>query len=230
MQHLTIETVARLVDHTPDSGEAAHLEACEECRHLLEAMRADLAALADLPMIEPPPTEWDDLEARLLEEGLIRRRPVQPSRWSMGAVRAAASVAIFALGAFAGAGWTREPTGRLEPITPSFAGVETSSTASASMPLVAVREPRSAEETLAFYRQAEAVYLDALDRAASIRGGESENPVARLAALNAIAAITRSALAESPADPVLNGYHLTALAQREAIVRQMAASGNGRWF
>lgn len=230
MQHLTIETVARLVDEAPDSGEAAHLEACEECRHLLEAMRADLAALADLPMIEPPPTEWDELEGRLLEEGLIRRRPAQAPRWSMTAIRAAASVAIFAFGAFAGAGWTREPAGRVQPISTSFAGVETSSTASASVPLVAVREPRSAEETLAFYRQAEAVYLDALDRAASIRTTDGDNPVARLAALNAIAAITRSALVEAPADPVLNGYHLTAIAQREATVRQMAASGNGRWF
>jgi hypothetical protein len=230
MQHLTIETVARLVDEAPDSAEATHLEQCDDCRQLLEAMRADLAALADLPMIEPPPTEWDELEGRLLEEGLIRRRPVAPSRWSRGAVRAAASVAIFALGAFAGAGWTRQPAGRLEPISPSFAGVETSATPSVAVPMVAVREPRSAEETLAFYRQAEAVWLDALDRAASLRVNDAENPVARLAALNAIAAITRSALAEAPADPVLNGYHLTALAQREATVRQMAASGNGRWF
>lgn len=230
MQHLAIETVARLVDEAPDATEAAHLEQCDECRSLLEAMRADLAALADLPMIEPPPTEWDELEGRLLEEGLIRRRPVSPSRWTAPAIRAAASLAIFALGTAAGAGWTRGGSARIEPITPTFAGVETSSTSSASVPLVAVREPRSAEETLAFYRQAEAVWLDALDRAASLRSTEAENPVARLAALNAIAAITRSALAEAPADPVLNGYHLTALAQREATVRQMAASGNGRWF
>jgi hypothetical protein len=230
MQHLTIETVARLVDEAPDTVEANHLEHCEECRHLLEAMRADLAALANLPMIEPPPTEWDELEARLLEEGLIRRRPATQSRWTAGAARAAASVAIFTLGTLAGVGWSRGDAARVVPLETSFAGVETSSTASAAVPFVAVREPRSPEETVALYRQSEAVWLDALDRVAALRTTESANPVARLAALDAIAAITRSALAEAPADPVLNGYHLTALAQREATVRQITASGNSRWF
>ncbi|MGH7501026.1 MAG: hypothetical protein ACREL7_04640 [Longimicrobiales bacterium] len=230
MQHLAIETLARLADEAPDEVEAAHIEQCDECRHILEAMRADLAALADLPMIEPPPTEWVELEERLLEEGLIRRRPAAHSIWTKGVVRAAASAAIFALGTLAGAGWTRGDEARVLPFETSFAGVETSSTASSRVPLVAVREPRSAEETLALYRQAEAVWLDALDRASALQSTESADPVARIAALSAIAAITRSALEEAPADPVLNGYHLTALAQREATVRQMAASGNGRWF
>ena len=31
---------------------------------------------------------------------------------------------------------------------------------------------------------------------------------------------TRAALGQSPADPVINGYHLTALAQRNATIKQ----------
>jgi hypothetical protein len=82
------------------------------------------------------------------------------------------------------------------------------------------------------YRQAEALYLDMLTRVAELETGTTQpnDPVARLAALESIAAITRSALYQAPADPVLNGYHLTALAQREATLRQMAASKPGRWF
>ncbi len=56
------------------------------------------------------------------------------------------------------------------------------------------------------------------------------DPVARLATLESIAAITRSALDQAPADPIINGYHLTALAQKEATLRQIAASKNGKWF
>jgi hypothetical protein len=92
-------------------------------------------------------------------------------------------------------------------------------------------EPGTPEETLQLYRQAEALYLEVLTRVAALEeedgGGD---PVARLAALEGIANITRSALDQAPADPVLNGYHLTALAQREATIRQIAASKPGRWF
>ena len=226
MQHLMIETVARLVDEAPAATEAEHLEQCVECRALLEAMRADAAALRDLPMIEPPPTEWPDLEQRLLDEGLIRRRAGAPA-WRANAMRFAASLTLFVVGAASGVAWTRANTGP-SPLA-SATGARTAG--SGTPTLIAATEPETAEETIQLYRQAEALYLDALTRVAELddqrTGGD---PLARLAALESIATITRSALDQAPADPVLNGYHLTALAQREATIRQIAASKPGRWF
>lgn len=227
MQHLMIETVARLVDEAPAATEAEHLEHCAECRALLEAMRADTAALRNLPMIEPPPTEWPDIERRLLDEGLIRRRAGAPV-WRTSAMRLAASITLFVVGAASGVAWTRaQSTGPA-----ALASATGARTAGSGVPtLIAATEPETAEETIQLYRQAEALYLDALTRVAELddqrTGGD---PLARLAALESIATITRSALDQAPADPVLNGYHLTALAQREATIRQIAASKPGRWF
>jgi hypothetical protein len=232
MQHLMLETIGRLVDEAASAEEAAHLEQCDACRTELETMRADVAALANLPMIEPPPTEWEALEKRLLEEGLVRRRASARAPWLPAMIRTAASIAIFAIGAATGIAWTRntgDPGSSVSSAVP-FAGVESQSSNGNAVPLVAVREPRSSDETLALYRQAEAVYLDALTRVGEMSTGEAGDPFARLAALESIAAITRSALAEAPADPVLNGYHLTALAQKEATLRQIAATRPGRWF
>jgi hypothetical protein len=222
MQHLMIETLARLVDETAAPEEAHHIEQCDECRAELEAMRADRAALAGLPMIEPPPTEWPDLEVKLLEEGLIRRRP---TGWRFPALRTAASVALFAGGLAVGVAWTRAG---------ATGGGSVTGVANARAPspvVIAASEPGTPEETVMLYRQAEALYLDMLARVAELENGEQAvDPVTRLAALESIAAITRSALDQAPADPVLNGYHLTALAQREATLRQIAASKPGRWF
>jgi hypothetical protein len=225
MQHLMIETMARLIDEAPTAEQAAHLERCEECRATLEAMRADLAALRNLPMIEPPPTEWDQIEAKLLEEGLIRRR-VGRSFWSSPAVRVAATIAVFAFGAFSGIAWTDGRTGG------DAESLQVARPTSATAPsLIMATEPGTPRETLQLYRQAEALYLEMLTRVAALEEEEGgSDPVARLAALEGIATITRSALDQAPADPVLNGYHLTALAQREATIRQIAASKPGRWF
>ena len=45
--------------------------------------------------------------------------------------------------------------------------------------------------------------------------------MSRLAALEGIVLMTGAALSEAPADPVINGYHLTALEQRDALLRQI---------
>lgn len=224
MQHLMIETIARLIDEAPNAEQAAHLERCDECRATLDAMRADLAALRNLPMIEPPPTEWDQIEEKLLEEGLIHRRAGQ-SFWSSPAIRVAATIAVFAFGAFSGIAWTGRDSSATRP------GQVARTTSAAAPSLIVATEPGTPEETLQLYRQAEALYLEMLTRVAALEEEEGgSDPVARLAALEGIATITRSALDQAPADPVLNGYHLTALAQREATIRQIAASKPGRWF
>jgi hypothetical protein len=231
MQHLMPETLARLVDEAPGDDETRHLAECGACRAELEGMRADAAALANLPMIEPPPTEWPELEARLLDEGLIRRHAGAPRWAALG--RAAAAVALFALGTATGTFLLRgsAPVAERGAVLANTLGTGVPVRNGQEPMLVRAAEPANADEALLLYRQAEAVYLDALTRVAELGGqAESGDPLARLAALESIAAITRSALDESPADPVINGYHLTALAQREATLRQIAATKSDRWF
>jgi hypothetical protein len=53
-------------------------------------------------------------------------------------------------------------------------------------------------------------------------GPSPGDPVARLAALDNIVLTTAEALHEAPTDPIINGYHLSALAQRDAVLRQLA--------
>src|SRR5687767_9959844 len=103
MSHLSIETLARLIDEVPSAEEAAHLDHCGECRGELEGLKADAAALAGLPEIEPPSTQWLAVESRLAAEGLLRpaaRRASQ--RWFRPLMQAAAAIMIFVVGSYAG--------------------------------------------------------------------------------------------------------------------------------
>lgn len=92
--------------------------------------------------------------------------------------------------------------------------------------------PRTAQEAAILLREAEGMYLDALARYAQLAGnaGEPGDPLARLAALEGIVLTTREALGRAPADPIINGYHMTALAQREATLQQIAATTRNPWF
>lgn len=75
MEHLTLEKLARLVDHAPSDEEARHLERCGACRTELEALRDQTEGLGHLPELRPPPHGWERLAARLREEGLVRAAP-----------------------------------------------------------------------------------------------------------------------------------------------------------
>ena len=71
MEHLTRESLARLVDESPQADEARHLATCLVCTSELEALRTQTQALASLPEIRPPLGDWEVLEARLRSEGLV---------------------------------------------------------------------------------------------------------------------------------------------------------------
>lgn len=115
MQHLTSETIARLVDEPAEAGEALHLASCLVCRRELDEMRTMTRALAGLPDPEPAEGAWRALEGRLRAEGLIRT--AAPRRFRMTPpVRVAASVALFLLGGATGAAiWARLSAGRSAP-------------------------------------------------------------------------------------------------------------------
>jgi hypothetical protein len=246
MSHLNLETLARLIDDTPDPTEMGHLDNCQQCREELEAMRADVAALQRLEDPEPPLAQWLLLEQRLEREGLMRRT----WRWQPSALRAAAAVVIFVLGGISASLLRRsEPAEYLTQNTTPSVGTVTqpapminpaatlaenpvvrAPAGDEPAPIVAQAPARTPEEAAARLRTAESDYLTALSRYTELAGRAAEgDPLARLAALESIVATTRAALGRAPADPVINGYHLTAVAQRDALLRQVSASGQ-TWY
>ena len=246
MSHLTLENLARLIDDTPDPTETSHLDNCKQCRDELEGMRADASALRSLDDPEPPVAQWLLLEQRLEREGLMRRT----WRWQPTALRAAAAIVIFVLGGISASLLTRsKERDYLTQNTPNIGTVQQTAPATnpaatlAENPIVSAPAPasqiatvaqqtpaRTPEEAAARLRAAETDYLTALTRYTELAGRAAEgDPLARLAALESIVATTRAALGRAPADPVINGYHLTAVAQRDALLRQVSASGQ-TWY
>lgn len=278
MSHLTAEDLARLVDESPGAQEAAHLEACEQCRVELGLMREDVQALSLLPDVMPAPDSWDVLERRLTQEGLIRQQRIVPVSNRM--LQMAAALVLFLAGSLAGrmtagggepmvahvpgppsAGQAPgtagsptgppSPTGQPSPDTQSVAAVQeearqreestapaprqqprrNSSVSLASSGFDAGSQATTMDDAIAVLRQAEELYLAALTRYAELATqSEAGDPVARLAAMQSIVNTTQAALNQTPMDPVINGYHLTALAQRDATLRQVAAATGDRWY
>ena len=79
--------------------------------------------------------------------------------------------------------------------------------------------------------QAQAAYVGALQRYAAIADPNSGNPPeTRLAALDRLVQLTAEALDRVPGDPVINGYHLAAVAERDAVRREMDRDASTEWF
>jgi hypothetical protein len=206
MQHLTGEELARLVEEEPGAGEADHLARCEPCRSELEAMREQTRSLGELGELEPSPFAWRGLLNALEEEGLVRGGR---SGRRVALRRIAAGVLLFAGGGVTGA------LARGRGPGPVVVGA-------------APPPARTAEEAGTRLRAAEEQYRAALSRYAELAGADATtDPVNRLAALEGIVLTTRAALKESPADPVINGYHLAAMGQRDALLRQISAARSG---
>lgn len=239
MSHLSLEALARLLDEEPTTTERRHLEGCAACRTELEALRADLLALGELPdLLPPPPGAWSALAERLHEEGLVSTSMAQPRRSGRHFLRLAAALSIFLSGAAAGflaRGAGGAGAGGTDPVASAHTQVEISPGAPVGSSLAARSSlsgrPPGYATISRDLEEAEAAYRAALARYAEFTGEDlSTNPIARLAALENIVISTRDALAAAPADPLINGYHMAALAQRDATVRQIAFSGNDRWY
>ena len=83
---------------------------------------------------------------------------------------------------------------------------------------------RTPDEAARFVRDAEGAYLAAMTRLAELTEAQSSDPAVRLATLDGIVVTTAAALERAPADPVINGYHLAARAQRDALLRTVSSS------
>ena len=197
MSHLTLDALARLADEPPRPDEAIHLTECSLCRAGLDELRTQAACLRRLTAIDPPPNEWNRISERLQVEhaatGQRRRTMARLARF-------AAAIALVALGAATHA-W--------------FAGRQPIDDGEFERPL-------TLDEAIARVRAAELVYRRSLlDYSSIARPEPPRDLVARLATLDAIVLTTRTALQRAPADPVINSYHLAALAERENLLDLM---------
>ncbi len=216
MLHLTLEALARLVDEAPDVHEEAHLADCSVCREELVALRGQTEALSTLPKLMPPPDAWPALSDRLRAEGLVRaerRRMPGP-----GMIRAAAAIALFLLGGAAGFVARGPVEGGAQPLAGALETEPGVRGGTGAVP------GESAVELSQEVERTEELFASALDRFMQASGTRAPDPAARLAALDNIVLTTAEALNESPADPVINSYHLTAVAQRKALLRQLSTS------
>lgn len=211
MQHLNPEELARLVDEEPTAEESLHLNRCGECSEELEEFRAQTSALGELSDYSAPPGQWERVERRLEQEGILPapiRTSLRPRFAPLLAI--AASLLLFLSGGFMGA--------------TVFDGASEAE-------LVGATPPATVEQAEQRLVAAENIYLEALTNYAQLTGyDESTDPVNRLAALEGIVLTTGAALEEAPADPVINGYHLAALGQREALLRQIVDQPERTWF
>ena len=244
MSHLSLETIARIVDEGASAEEKAHLDACRICTAELAGMREDVQSLHMMPDISPAPEAWGALERRLTDEGLIRARPRFALSSFTPLMQIAAAVVLFIGGSVAGrmsapvvTQYVADNSGeRIQNAQPAAGNtvqtpVESPAVTLASNTLRGNAQPRSADEAAQMLREMEELYLNALTRYAEFTSvPQTNDPVARLAALQSIVNTTQAALNAAPADPVINGYHLTALAQRDATLRQVAAATGERWY
>ena len=221
MGHLGTENLARLVSEAPSPEEEKHLDTCSACRFELDALKAQTEAIGSLPDLRPPAGDWEALEARLVSEGLVRSSGLarQASRWwSGGWMQAAAALVLFLGGtALGSSGLNPGESGDLAPgdVPP---GLELIPVGFQMQPVSNLADAAEAVNTaeqhymlaLLQYRQ----ILDAQGEPASIG-----DPTARLAAIEAIVAASRAGIQQAPADPYVNGVLVSALAEREAFLR-----------
>ena len=230
MSHLSTDRLAALGDEAPTPVEAAHLASCEACAREHAAYRA-LVTMAheERGAIGIPLTRFEAIASALAAEQVVvapaARTVGQPARTRSilrMPMRAAAGFLLLAGGAVAGrvsAGVSPFPFARTSTGTVASSSANLP-TAIESTNFASIEEARNAQlHSEARYQQA-AAYLAEHDTTVAGEG----SPVAyrsRLAALDQVISTTREAMREAPHDPVINGYYLTTLGQREATLRQL---------
>ncbi len=231
MSHLSIDRLAALGDEAPAPVEAAHLAACEACAREHAAYRALVTMAHDeRGAIGIPLTRFEAIATALAADQAVvaSASPATLGREARGRgflrtpMRAAAGFLLLAGGVMAGrisAGVSPLPfAGHGAASDATSASGPASSTDSANF--ATIEEARVAQlHSEALYQQA-AAFLAEHDTT----GAGSGSPVAirsRLAAFDQVLLTTREAMREAPHDPVINGYYLTTLGQREATLRQL---------
>jgi len=221
MSHLSPERLAALVDETPTAAELAHLAGCAECARERAAYR-NLVELAvnRSASIASPLTSWDALRPALAQDGIIdggKRSPVAKERFGRPWRQAAAAVLLISGGLVAG---------RLSAGASLLPRTAALSTQTGSSNIDSLPHFRSVDDARAAQTQAQALFQNATAFIAQqdTTITPAESPAAmrtRLAALDRTRQVLGEALNQAPSDPVINGYYLTTVGQREATLRQM---------
>jgi hypothetical protein len=221
VSHLPTERLAALSDESPTATELAHLTTCADCareravyQNLLELASADSARLG------APLTTWERLAPALVADGVIDSGRALPTvarhnRRRGPWLQAAAAVLLVTGGMVAG----RVTAGT--PVLP-LGGATNRLVASAdSVPRFgSIEEARAAQAQSQLTFQTATAFLAQQDTA----NGISETPATirtRLATLDRLREVVGKALNDAPYDPVINGYYLTTVGQREATLRQL---------
>jgi hypothetical protein len=218
MSHLPTERLAALADEAPTPAELAHLASCADCARERTAYQSLIeVAAAEASRLGAPLTTWERLGPALAADGVIdtgrgltfrTRRTARPWR------QAAAAVLILAGGVAAGR-WSAHAA-----IIPARTAVASTTTADSAPSFRNVDEARAAQTQSQTQYQTATAYLAQHDTA----GQATESPSAmraRLAALDRARDVMGEALNEAPYDPVINGYYLTTLGQREATISRL---------
>ena len=230
MGHLTTESLARMVGEAPYPEEQEHLDSCLVCQAELKALREQTEAMGALPDLRPPAGDWEALEARLLSEGLVRSSGLRfrPKGWrSSGWLQAAAALVLFVGGTALGNRISQPDLVGGMAQDGAFSGRELVPVGSQMQPAANLNDAAAA------VRLAERQYIDALVQYRQIMDAEGEpaligDPASRFAALEGIVAAGRAAVQAAPADPYANGVLVSALAEREAILRNASLTrGDG---
>jgi hypothetical protein len=229
MSHLSSERLAALADDPPSPSELAHLTGCVACsaeRHAFERLLT--ISRSEQARIGVPLSRWESIALAFRPQDEadydVERTPERAPRLLQGRtwLRAAAAVLLVAGGMAAGrfsAGASALPHLRRDrPIADR--PVVQDSMQSAFATVDEAREARARYEML--YQNA-AAYLAAHDSSSY----SPDSPAAmrtRLAALDRVGETMRAAMHQAPYDPVINGYYLTTMGQREATIRQLNTS------
>jgi hypothetical protein len=228
MSHISPERLSALVDETATPDEASHLAACTPCAAELVAHRRLVRlALAESSREGLPLNDWASLGAALKAEGIISAAPLPASRTSRStwAMRIAAGLVLAAGSALIGR-WSADVS--LPGVSLPGAAPQTAAGAGAPAATAPVFEsPQAAMQVMTSAQQQysdAATYLAAQDTTSHFIGLNVNTYRARLSALDNIVASTRAALYQAPQDPVLNQYYLSALAAREATLKQYQAA------
>ena len=230
MSHLSTERLAALGDEATTPVEAAHLAACDACARERAAYRA-LVTMAheERGAIGIPLTRFESIASALATEHVVAA-PAAPlaarharSRTLLRIpMRVAAGFLLLAGGAVAGRVSAGAPPIPGVGHAPTAVARSAASQAAATEPtsFASIEDARYAQlHSEALYQQA-AAYLAEHDTSVAGEG----SPIAyrsRLAALDQVISTTREAMRQAPHDPVINGYYLTTLGQREATLRQL---------
>lgn len=227
ISHLPDERLAALIDDPPTPAELAHLASCERCAAERAAQR-NLRELASAhgARIGEPLTNWESLAPVLRADGIIDtgewRVARRPRLWNSVWLQAAAGILI-ALSGIAYGRYSAVGSILSQPARGSSDFASVGHTADSTVSFSSIEEARAAQERSQTLYESAALYLAAHDSSDIA----PESPAAmrrRLATLDEVGATVRQALTQSPGDPVINGYYLTTLEQREATLRQLNAA------